>query len=301
MQPHPSRIERGLWWDRAWSIIQGCTPTSIECLRCWSAAEAHMRSHRRNQKLRARYGGLTAANGAFNGTVRTDAASLDMPLKRRKPTVYAVWTDLFHEHVPRAFIHQAMARIGLAGQHEFMVLTKRAARMARYFEGAGPVSTWGDIAKDILGEPVRAMFPENLWLGVTVGHPKSLWRVAELLKCRAAKKFLSVEPLLAPLNLERIIVPDGHGWNAYCNPLTGFRAHKQGGWDDPAWKLDWLIIGCESGHRRRPCKLGWVESLIHQADAAGIPVFVKQLDIDGRVSKNPADWPEWARRREFPG
>ena len=60
------------------------------------------------------------------------------------------------------------------------------------------------------------------------------------------------------------------------------------------------IIGCETGPRRRPCKLEWVESIVQQCQDAGVPVFVKALDLGGRVSKDMAEWPEWARRREEP-
>jgi len=63
--------------------------------------------------------------------------------------------------------------------------------------------------------------------------------------------------------------------------------------------IDQIIIGAEFGPRRRPCKLEWVESLIDQADAAGVKVFVKQLSINGKVSYNPKEWPERFRRREL--
>ena len=61
-----------------------------------------------------------------------------------------------------------------------------------------------------------------------------------------------------------------------------------------------MIIGCESGPKRRPCKIEWVRDLVRQCDAAGVKVFVKQLDIDGKVNKNPEEWPEDLRRQEYP-
>jgi len=65
--------------------------------------------------------------------------------------------------------------------------------------------------------------------------------------------------------------------------------------------LDWVIIGCESGPKRRPCKLEWVEDLIGQCDGSdGVPVFVKQLEIDGKLSRNPKEWPKWAQRQDYP-
>jgi protein gp37 len=64
--------------------------------------------------------------------------------------------------------------------------------------------------------------------------------------------------------------------------------------------MDWIVIGCESGPRRRPCSLSWVKSIVSQCQAASVPVFVKQLDLNGRVSHDPMEWPEWARVREYP-
>ncbi|KKN29881.1 hypothetical protein LCGC14_0839590 [marine sediment metagenome] len=55
-----------------------------------------------------------------------------------------------------------------------------------------------------------------------------------------------------------------------------------------------------SARQVRPCNLEWVESLVNWAKAANIPIWIKQLDINGRVSHDPAEWPEWARLRELP-
>jgi len=121
--------------------------------------------------------------------------------------------------------------------------------------------------------PPDAELPRYLWFGVTCEDQTSAnARIKLLAQVPAQVRFVSFEPLLGPVELS------AEQWKA----------------------LDWIIIGCESGPGRRPCKGEWVESLIHQADERDVPVFVKQLDIDGRVTKNPQDWPYWAGRREFP-
>jgi protein gp37 len=51
--------------------------------------------------------------------------------------------------------------------------------------------------------------------------------------------------------------------------------------------IDWIIIGSESGRNRRECKHDDVRFLRDQAKAAGIPVFIKQLDINGHLVKMP--------------
>jgi hypothetical protein len=57
-------------------------------------------------------------------------------------------------------------------------------------------------------------------------------------------------------------------------------------------KLDWVVAGCESGPKRRPCKVEWIESIVNQCKAAGVDYLVKQVNIEGKVSHNPEEWPE---------
>lgn len=110
---------------------------------------------------------------------------------------------------------------------------------------------------------------KHIWLGVTVENQRyAAERILALLQIPAAVRFVSFEPLLEPIEIMK-------------------------------YKVDWAIIGAESGLRRRPCKIEWVRDLVKQCDAVGVPVFVKQLSINGKVSKNPADWPEDLRRREY--
>lgn len=88
-----------------------------------------------------------------------------------------------------------------------------------------------------------------------------------------AKRFLSIEPLLGKT----------HVW--------------LGDWQN---EIDWVIVGCESGAYRRPCKIEWVESIVDQCRAAGVPVFVKQLDIDGKVEKDITKFPKHLQIRNKP-
>jgi protein gp37 len=123
------------------------------------------------------------AAGYDNGFELTMIATrLDDPLKRRKPTVYFVnsMSDLFHEGVPFAFIDQVFETITKAHWHTFQILTKRADRMAEYFQGK--------------------FAPRNAWLGVSVEDRKyGLPRIDYLRTIDAAVRFLSVEPLLEDL------------------------------------------------------------------------------------------------------
>jgi len=88
----------------------------------------------------------------------------------------------------------------------------------------------------------------NIWLGVSVESADHTHRIDTLRKTSAAIKFLSLEPLLGPLpglNLDRI---------------------------------DWVIVGGESGPGKRPVNIDWMRDIRDQCKAAGVPLFVKQID-----------------------
>jgi protein gp37 len=106
--------------------------------------------------------------------------------------------------------------------------------------------------------------PENVWLLTTVEDQRRADdRIPHLIRAPARIRGLSVEPMLGPVDLSR-------GW--------------PGEW---IGDIDWVIVGCESGPRRRETKLQWVRDLRDQCVGAGVPFFLKQLDVDGRVVKMP--------------
>jgi protein gp37 len=118
--------------------------------------------------------------GYENGfALRLIPERLSDPLKRKKPTIYFVnsMSDLFHEKVPVDYIDQVMDVVARTPWHSYQILTKRAARMARYFKT----------------RPV----PENVWLGVSVENRRhGVQRIDYLRMVDARIRFLSVEPLL---------------------------------------------------------------------------------------------------------
>jgi protein gp37 len=113
---------------------------------------------------------------------------------------------------------------------------------------------------------------KNVFLGVTIENMASMNRLKELNDRWLGKTMLSIEPLLELL---------------YIN-LT----HLSG--------IDWVVIGAESGTNRRSCKLEWVKSIVAQCSIAHVPVFVKQVHIDGKLSKDISKWPDSLRYREVP-
>jgi protein gp37 len=123
-------------------------------------------------------------------------------------------------------------------------------------------------------------------------------RVGALCAVPASVTGLSLEPLLGPVDLSLARLPSGSS----CHPLRVQPGHYP--ISGNVCRISWLIIGCEKmacNRPGRPCELLWVRDLIRQARAtAGVKVFVKQLEVDGRVSADPADWPEDLRIQEFP-
>lgn len=159
------------WTEQTWNPVVGCTKVSQGCKHCYA------------ERLAVRLQAM-GAPGYENGfEVSLVPERLDQPLRRRKPTVYFVnsMSDLFHEEIPDAFISRVFDTIRAAPQHTFQILTKRAERMAGYFQNHDAP-------------------PPNAWLGVSVENRKQgLPRIPLLRSVPAAVRFLSIEPLLEDL------------------------------------------------------------------------------------------------------
>lgn len=236
----PERVSRGLYWDRAWSLVEGCTRVSSGCDHCWAAAATHMRSQQANAKIKQRYKGLTDSAGNFTGEVRLQWEALGQPLHLRKPTVFAVWNDLFHNSDDPGFIGAAFTTMNLCPEHTFLVCTKRASRMRH----------------NIFNSPAwELMFRNwplpNVALGVTVESDATRYRIEDLAQTPAALRYVSAEPLLGPLDL---------------SPWLGAKDARIG----------LVIAGGESGPGARPMHIKWARDLRDQCKAASVPFFFKQ-------------------------
>lgn len=157
------------WTDKTWNPITGCTKYSAGCAHCYAETMS--------RRLHAM--GVAKYQREFELTLHED--NLQEPLSWRKAHNIFVcsMSDLFHEKVPFEFIDKVMATIRQTPQHRYQILTKRAERMAEYFE-------------------TRAV-PENVWVGVTVEAESSKQRIDCLRQIPASVHFLSCEPLLESL------------------------------------------------------------------------------------------------------
>jgi len=265
------------WTDASWNCLAGCEAISPGCARCYAATMTR-RLEAMGQKA---YAGLTT-DKHFNGTVRCLPEKLTIPLRWKKPRRIFVnsMSDLFHEDVPFEFIAIVFGVMAACQQHTFQVLTKRAERMQEILpEIAHPrLRHVPDYARHLV-EPLtkapRVPWPlPNVWLGVSVeDQQRADERIPLLLKTPAAVRFLSCEPLLGPLDIyyglqsERDLYSRDDRFGIPNNASTA--------------KVDWVIVGGESGPHARPMHPDWARSLRDQCQAAGVPFFFKQ-------------WGEWA-------
>jgi protein gp37 len=204
---------------------------------------------------------MRGGKSEWTGKVRTLDRHLQDPLHWKKPRRVFVchMGDLFHEDVPWNFIYKAFETMLHCPQHTFMVLTKRAWRLKEIND------IWLHLGRNYPGATLPL---SNVWGGVTVEDSTYRPRIMALLETHFAKRFVSAEPLLESLDLEKNI--------------SGYVFIK------PMAFLDLVIAGCESGPRRRFADTGWFRDLRDQCHAAGVPYFLKQMDVNGKLVKMPA-------------
>lgn len=220
-----------------------------------------------------------------------------IPLRWRKPRRVFVdsMSDLFHPDVPEEFIANVWATMAATPHHIYQILTKRPQRMAKmlgHVDGEG----WRTSLGFTLPLP-------NVWLGTSVEDDRyAKMRVPYLLATPASVRFLSVEPLLGPVDLTSCL-----GWRGACGVLHE-DYHSRIKYENLGRYIDWVIVGGESGPGARPMRVEWAEEVIAKCRAAGVPVFVKQLGsvwarehgATDRKGGDPAEWPEQLRVREYP-
>jgi protein gp37 len=285
------------WSDMVWNPVTGCTKVSPGCDHCYAETFAE------------RWRGVPGHPYEQGFDLKLWPERLDMPLRWRKPRRVFVnsMSDLFHQGVPDEYIAKVFAVMAEAPWHTFQVLTKRPGRMASLLSRPEFPKLMNRAACEFpdLGYPLRedgwhGEWPlRNVWLGTSVESQK--WadvRVPLLLKTPAAVRFLSCEPLLGPVDL------------GLSHPGFPYIGSMGGDWLEQN-RLDWVIVGGESGPGARPMDLEWVRSLVGQCRAAGVAAFVKQLGAHPyqgdlpwlcRSSKGgaPDEWPADLRVREFP-
>ena len=223
----------------------------------------------------------------FDGRVVLRHDNLDLPLRTKKPTVFAVWNDLHHEDVLDEFRDRAYAVMSSTPWHTYLILTKRAERMADYFSS----DRWmrPDGKECFYYQPVELPLPapvvpycfcfsgpwpiKNVWHDVTCeDQQRADERIPHLLRV-PGNRFLSLEPLLGPVNLsEKQRDGERYSWlrQTFFDPSSPCNTRH----DQP--RIHAVLLGGESGPNARPMHPAWAKFVRDQCEAACVPFFFKQ-------------------------
>ena len=168
-----SKIE---WTDATWNPVTGCTKISPGCQHCYA------------EKFAERFRGVAGHPYEQGFDLKLWPERIELPLVWKKPRRIFVnsMSDLFHEGVPDDFIRRVFETMLRAKQHTFQVLTKRVERLEEWTNRNFCATNW----------------PANVWLGVSVENNQYSWRIAHLQRTPATVRFLSIEPLLGPIQLK---------------------------------------------------------------------------------------------------
>lgn len=228
------------WADEVWNPVTGCTKVSAGCTHCYAEAVTNRFS------------------GDFSQII-LHQDRLTKPLHWKKPRRIFVnsMSDLFHKDVPTSFILDCFNVIADCPQHTFLILTKRPERIkdaVLLYDGAYPM----------LGEKVLP----NVWVGVSAEDQEAAdRRISELFTTHPVIRWVSLEPLLGPIDLRQ----------ALTYRRNDLRADDNGGHYLASFRgIDWVVVGGESGPHHRPCKVSWIADIVEQCKAAGVPCYVKQ-------------------------
>jgi protein gp37 len=213
------RISGIEWTEATWNPWHGCQKVSPGCAHCYMYREKRQ-------------------YGQDPSSVVKSKTTFEAPLKWNRPKLVFTcsWSDFFIEEADTWREH-AWEVIRRTPQHVYQILTKRPGRILGNLPSGWP---W-----------------HNVWLGVSVENPRFYWRIEVLSTIPSFVRFLSLEPLLAPMP---------------GLPLSG---------------ISWVIVGGESGPGCRPMEASWVTNIRDRCVANGVPFFFKQWggprkDIHGR-------------------
>jgi protein gp37 len=310
----PTNIQ---WTDETWNCVRGCSRVSAGCGDstgggCYAERQAY-----RFSGPGMPYEGLvrmTPKGPRWTGKVILVPEKLEEPLHWRKPRRIFVnsMSDLFHESLSFGQIFRVLMVMQQCPQHEFQVLTKRPARMKEFFEW---LNVWGTVTALAMGFSEYYEWPyPNVWLGISCEDQNSFdERWPYLRDTPTWTRWLSLEPLLGPINARPALIEDHYYCDISLDPDDPPPAHRC---SSPA---NWVVVGGESGPKARSMDLEWARSVVAQCKAASVPVFVKQLGRhpvdegigafgDGAdewkfVDKKGGDineWPQDLRVREYP-
>lgn len=284
------------WADSTFNPWMGCTKVSPACDHCyaerqmdhrmhkvrWGAGQPRVRTSAANwqqplawERAAWRFVQCAACGRrgpaiVSNGTTRCGLCNSQAVTPARRRVFCASVADVFDNEVPHQWRFDLLNLIADTPQLDWLLLTKRIgnaqAMLDAFMRSDGhPGEAWD-------GWP-------NVWLGITVVNQEEADRdIPKLLAVPAAVRFLSIEPMLGPVDLDNCTMFNSTGLaegQPYLSPLRGF-AYDGHGDTCSTPRIDWIICGGESGPHARPMHPDWVRSLRDQCAGAGVPFHLKQ-------------------------
>lgn len=265
------------------TIVRGNNVKEVSANHCEHVNEACRFCYA--ERMNQRHNGLLFKPGHRKEyTFAIDPDKLVEPLRRKKPTRFFVesMSDAFGEWWPQEFVDQLYAVMALTPRHTYINLSKRPERRRQYLDNPETrdriqAQMWA--ISDKRTDHFHGGFPlQNLIEGTSVScQTEADDFIPILMRTNAACRAVSCEPLLGPIHLGYLCWPTQDGplkRNGY-NALIGCH-YENGDMVARLPRLDWVIVGGESGLGARPMNPDWARGLRDQCQAAGVPFFFKQ-------------------------
>lgn len=239
------------WTDSTFNPWIGCTKVGPGCDNCYAEALMDKRWHRVKWGSGAPRDRTSATNWRQPLLWEKEHEAFARTHGRRRRVFCASLADVFDNEVPAQWRVDLFNLITSTPHLDWLVLTKRIGNVTPLLRDMGALQ-----------------LPRNVWIGATIVNQAEADRnIPKLMQVLAAVRFLSIEPMLGPVNvtkipLQLVRVHDG-------KHVSGYTALLESG-------IDWVIVGGESGHNARPIEREWVESVRDQCEEAGVPFFFKQ-------------------------
>jgi protein gp37 len=333
-----SQVSTIEWTDASWNPTRGCDEIAPGCAHCYA------------KRFAERFRGVVghAYEQGFDPRLAPDKLGEPLTWKAPKKIFVDSMSDLFHEAFDFDYIAACFGVMAAAWWHTHQVLTKRPERAAEFFawletqhnpdryrhpeliehaavvaEKHGQMEIANRLFRAANDRVGKGLWPlPNVWIGTSIANQTDADKnVPHLLQIPAAIRFLSVEPLLGPVDLSRFLKlarfkADYDSLVANCGGEDRLPAHLRWNGKLPP-SIQWLIVGGESGPGARPCNVEWIRSIVRQCAAADVALFTKQLgsracwsaaDDDApllarmkhKKGGSPEEWPADLRIRQFP-
>jgi protein gp37 len=243
--------------ERPWNVVVGCKPVSDGCSQCF----AHEHLRRFHDNIGQRLDPLKRHQPVLVQAALNEPSTWP----NAETVVIAPFSDLFHADVPGRFIFEVLAVVRNHPRHFFQLTTRRPERMHYLLQ--------------------QAELPPNLSIGIAAEDETAYaQRLPYLFEIKARWRHAVLEPLLEPVNVERIELVSGDLlWplEGIVQQYAGETASGERHWIPKAiplrrqQRLDWIILGGERGPKARPPHPEWVRAVRDACERSHVPFFFR--------------------------